>query len=80
MAGGRIGGKAGQLGRATIPIMRPPEPRCTADREAGALCVYSDDLAPLEDLAARLREVATEEARLRQLVDLAAANGFEFDD
>jgi hypothetical protein len=50
------------------------------DSEAGAFCAYSDDRAALEDLAARLRKVTADEARLRQLVDLAAATGFQFDD
>ncbi|WP_233513335.1 Imm51 family immunity protein [Micromonospora craterilacus] len=54
--------------------------RFSSDPEAGAFCAYSDDRAALEDLAARLRKVATEETRVRQLVDLATATGFEFDD
>ena len=54
--------------------------RFSSDPEAGAFCAYSDDRSVLEDLAARLSKVATEAVRLRQLVDLAAATGFEFDD
>ncbi|WP_229831264.1 Imm51 family immunity protein [Actinoplanes ianthinogenes] len=54
--------------------------RFSPDPEGGAFCSYSDDRAVLEDLAARLHKVATEESRLRQLVDLAATTGFEFDD
>ncbi|GAA2860033.1 hypothetical protein GCM10010443_22950 [Actinoplanes cyaneus] len=54
--------------------------RFSPDPEGGAFCAYSDDRAVLEDLAARLHKVATEESRLRQLVDLAATTGFEFDD
>jgi hypothetical protein len=54
--------------------------RFSPDPEGGAFCAYSDDRAVLEDLAARLYKVATDKARLRQLVELAAATGFEFDD
>ncbi|MET7393801.1 Imm51 family immunity protein [Dactylosporangium sp. NPDC005572] len=54
--------------------------RFSPDPEAGAFCAYSDDRAALEDLVARLHKAATEETRLRQLVDLATATGFEFDD
>jgi hypothetical protein len=56
------------------------EGRFSSDPEAGAFCAYSDDRAALEDLAARLRKVATEVARLRQLVEQATEAGFEFDD
>ncbi|MEV6303439.1 Imm51 family immunity protein [Actinoplanes sp. NPDC051861] len=54
--------------------------RFSPDPEGGAFCAYSDDRAVLEDLAARLHAVATDEARLRHLVERATAIGFEFDD
>lgn len=54
--------------------------RFSPDPEGGAFCAYSNDRAVLEDLAARLHEVAAEESRLRQLIDPAVATGFEFDD
>jgi hypothetical protein len=41
---------------------------------------YSQDRAALDDLAQRLRAVASDESRLRALVDLAQSSGFEFDD
>jgi hypothetical protein len=34
----------------------------------------------LDDLAARLRTVAADEARLRRLMDLATSRGHAFDD
>ncbi|MEU4426195.1 Imm51 family immunity protein [Actinoplanes sp. NPDC024001] len=54
--------------------------RFESDPEAGAYCAYSEDRTVIEDLAARLQAVATNEDRLRQLVDLADTTGFEFDD
>ncbi|XVU30318.1 Imm51 family immunity protein [Actinoplanes sp. CA-054009] len=54
--------------------------RFSTDPEGGAFCAHSDDRAVLEELGARLHRVAGEEARLRRIVDLAAATGFEFDD
>jgi hypothetical protein len=50
------------------------------DPEGGAFYASSADRAVLEDLAARLGRVAAEETRLREIVALAAATGFEFDD
>ncbi|MBF9133053.1 hypothetical protein I0C86_29430 [Plantactinospora sp. S1510] len=50
------------------------------DPEGGAFYAYSDDRGVLNDLANRLRLVATDGNRLRQLMDFADANGFEFDD
>jgi hypothetical protein len=54
--------------------------RFQPDPEAGAYLAYSDDRAVLDDLAARLTAVATDADRVRRLVDLANARGFEFDD
>jgi len=50
------------------------------DSEAGAFLAYSGDRAALDDLAIRLRAVAVNGDRVRQLVELARSRGFEFDD
>src|SRR5262249_41021115 len=52
-----------------------PKGRFSCDPEAGAFCAHSHDRVVLEDLAARLRSVATGEDQLRHLVQLAAATG-----
>ena len=54
--------------------------RCSFDSEAGAFLAYSSDRAALDDLAIRLRAVAVDDDRVRQLVELAKSRGFEFDD
>jgi hypothetical protein len=54
--------------------------RVSFDSEAGAFLAYSSDRAALDDLAIRLREVAADGDRVRQLVELAQSRGFEFDD
>ncbi|WP_432990370.1 Imm51 family immunity protein [Dactylosporangium sp. CA-233914] len=54
--------------------------RFESDPEGGAFCAYSDDRAALDDLAALLSSVATDEMHLRRLVELAASIGFVFDD
>jgi hypothetical protein len=56
------------------------EGRFEPDPEGGAFYAYSGDRAALEDLATRLRGVAGDEQRLRDLVRLANDTGFEFDD
>jgi hypothetical protein len=56
------------------------EGRFTPDPEAGAFFAYGNDQGALDDLAARLRVAATDRNRLRQLMELAEATGFEFDD
>jgi hypothetical protein len=56
------------------------EGRFEPDPEGGAFYAYSDDRSALEDLAVRLRGVAGDEQRLRELVRLAEETGFEFDD
>ncbi|MGC5023034.1 Imm51 family immunity protein [Micromonospora sp. DT47] len=54
--------------------------RFSSDAEAGAFLAYSSDRAALDDLAVRLRAVAADGSRVRQLVELAKTHGFEFDD
>ena len=54
--------------------------RYSTDSEAGAFLAYSGDRSALEDLAVRLRAVAADGKRVRQLVELARTRGFEFDD
>ncbi|WP_155371154.1 Imm51 family immunity protein [Catellatospora vulcania] len=54
--------------------------RFSYDPEAGMFCAYGRDRAALEDLGTRMSAVATDGDRVRQLVALAAATGFEFDD
>jgi hypothetical protein len=54
--------------------------RVSFDSEAGAFLAYSSDRAVLDDLAIRLRAIAADGDRVRQLVELAKSRGFEFDD
>lgn len=50
------------------------------DSEAGAFLAHSRERAALDDLASRLRAVAANGDRVRQLMELARSRGFEFDD
>lgn len=50
------------------------------DAEAGALLAHSSERAVLDDLAVRLRGIAADGNRLRQLVELGASRGYELDD
>ena len=54
--------------------------RYESDPEGGAFYAYSGDRSVLDDLAIRLRGIAGDEHRLRELVRLAEDTGFEFDD
>lgn len=54
--------------------------RFSSDSEAGAFLAYSSDRTALDDLAVRLRAVAADGNRVRQLVELAKTRGLEFDD
>lgn len=54
--------------------------RFWTDSEADAFLAHSSDRAVLDDLASRLRAIATDESRLRQLMELARSRGFTFDD
>jgi hypothetical protein len=54
--------------------------RFRSDSEAGAYLALSSDRAALDDLAVRLRVVASDGDRVRQLVELATIRGFEFYD
>jgi hypothetical protein len=54
--------------------------RFWAESEADTFLAHSNDRAVLDDLANRLRAVAEDEDRLRQLIDLAQSRGFQFDD
>ncbi len=54
--------------------------RFQPDPEGDAYVAHSSDRAALDELAELLRAVASDETRLRQLVELAATRGFEFDD
>lgn len=56
------------------------EGRFSYDPEAGMFCAYGQDRSALDELAARMAVVATDPDRLRELIALAAVNGFEFDD
>lgn len=56
------------------------EGRFESDPEGGAFYAYGGDRSALEELAVRLRGVAGDEHRLRELVRLAEETGFEFDD
>lgn len=62
---------------AETPALRG---RFWTDSEADAFLAHSSDRAVLDDLAKRLRAVATDEGRLRQLMELAQSRGFVFDD
>jgi hypothetical protein len=50
------------------------------DPEAGMFCAYGSDRAALADLGKLMAAVATDPERMRTLVELARAKGFEFDD
>jgi hypothetical protein len=54
--------------------------RLGLDPEAGMFVAYGEDRPALEDLGTRLSAVATDPARLRDLVTQASAAGFDFDD
>lgn len=54
--------------------------RFSTDSEAGALLAHSSDRIALDDLAVRLHAVAADAKRVRELVELARARGFQFDD
>lgn len=56
------------------------EGRFECDPEGGAFVAYSEDRSVLDDLAGRLRVVASDGNRLRTLVDHAESVDFEFDD
>jgi hypothetical protein len=56
------------------------EGRFSTDPEGGAFVAYSQDRGTLDDLAGRLRAVATDGTRLRRLIEFAESSGFEFDD
>ncbi|MFD0598119.1 Imm51 family immunity protein [Catellatospora coxensis] len=50
------------------------------DPEGGMFCAYGTDRAALEELGARMAAVANDPDRIRALMSLADATGFEFDD
>ncbi|MEU7820160.1 Imm51 family immunity protein [Catellatospora sp. NPDC049133] len=54
--------------------------RFSSDPEGGMFCAYGTDRAALEELGARMAAVANDPDRMRELMTLAAATGFEFDD
>ncbi|NUO56863.1 MAG: hypothetical protein HOV71_14030 [Hamadaea sp.] len=54
--------------------------RLAYDPEAGMFCAYGTDRAALADLGARMSALANDPIRMRELVERAAENGFEFDD
>ncbi len=56
------------------------EGRFSYDPEGGMFCAYGTDREALEELATRMSAVAADAERVRQLIALARANGFEFDD
>ncbi|MGI5170966.1 Imm51 family immunity protein [Spirillospora sp. CA-253888] len=56
------------------------EGRFSYDSEGGMFCAYGKDRTALQELAALMGAVATDEDRLRKLVESAVASGFEFDD
>ncbi|MFY1616950.1 Imm51 family immunity protein [Micromonospora sp. WMMD736] len=56
------------------------EGRFSYDPEGGMFCAYGTDREALEELAARMRVVATDGERMRRLITDAEARGFEFDD
>jgi len=56
------------------------EGRFETDPEGGAFVACSQDRAALDDLAGRLRTVAADGSRLRDLVEFAESSEFEFDD
>ncbi|MER5195671.1 Imm51 family immunity protein [Streptomyces sp. NPDC002755] len=56
------------------------EGRFSYDPEGSMFCAYGTDRSALEDLAGRMSTVAADGDRVRQLIALAEAKGFEFDD
>lgn len=56
------------------------EGRFSYDPEGGMFCAYGEDRSALEDLGTRMGAVAGDPDRVRQLITLAEATGFEFDD
>lgn len=56
------------------------EGRFDYDSEAGMFCANGTDSGALEELGIRMSAVATDGNRARQLIALAEADGFEFDD
>jgi hypothetical protein len=56
------------------------EGRFSYDPEGGTFSAYGTDRDALEELATRMSGVAADAERVRQLITLAEANGFEFDD
>jgi immunity protein 51 of polymorphic toxin system len=54
--------------------------RFSYDPEAGMFCAYGQDRVALEQLGALMAAVATDADRMRALIALADAQGFEFDD
>ncbi len=50
------------------------------DPEGGMFCAYGTDRAALEELGALMAAVANDANRTRELMALAEATGFEFDD
>lgn len=59
---------------------RTLEGRFSYDPEGGMFCAYGTDREALEELAARMKVVATDSELMRRLVTDAEARGFEFDD
>jgi Immunity protein 51 len=56
------------------------EGRFSYDPEASMFCAYGQDRVALEQLATLMATVANDADRMRDLIELAAAEGFEFDD
>ncbi|WP_412543172.1 Imm51 family immunity protein [Longispora sp. K20-0274] len=54
--------------------------RFSYDPEGGMFCAYGTDRGALEELAALLSGAATDADRIRRVIALAEATGFEFDD
>jgi hypothetical protein len=54
--------------------------RFAYDPEASMFCAYGQDRAALEQLATLMATVANDADRMRELMALADAEGFEFDD
>ncbi|GIH03903.1 hypothetical protein Rhe02_19700 [Rhizocola hellebori] len=56
------------------------EGRFSYDPEASMFCAYGQDRLALEQLATLMAAVANDADRMRELIELADAEGFEFDD
>jgi hypothetical protein len=56
------------------------EGRFSYDPEAGMFCAFGEDRGALEQLGTLMTAVAEDGGRLRELMALAEADGFEFDD